>query len=505
MMSETRYKLHPVAAVITFVKGLKDLIFPLVIFLILGNTGGEDGGLFRFIPYVLGGLALILYLISGIIKWWKYEYWFEDGELRIEYGLIVKKKRYIPFERIQSLDYTESIFHRPFKLVKVKVETAGGGVSGEAEAELTAITLAAADQIKQEMIAAKKKRVKVVDEVEGDSLEEGVDAIQPIELESETESQTSTTRLLHKMKSKDLLILAATSGGIGIIFSGAAVVLSQFSEFIPYEAIYNEALELFRFGAMFVALLVFAVVLISFLVSVVLTYLQNYGYTVTLDDKELIIQRGLLEKKRTTIPMHRIQGIQLVENPFRQLFGYATIVLDSAGGSVLEKSETVKLVPLMKRTEAVTLLTDLFPEWDWDPEFTRAPKRTRKFYYRINLLLIAIIGAVLSYFFYPYGLLFFLLIPVSVAFDIWNHKASGIAIRDTYLAMQYRFFSRKTVWLAKKRIQAVTLSQSYFEKRADAASIHATIKSGALGSQHSLKAMERDDMQRVMNWYLPNV
>lgn len=490
-MSETRYKLHPVAAVISFVKGLKELIFPIILFIFIGGSGGEDSGLFRYVPYVLTALALVLYLLSGIIKWWKFVYWFEDGELRIEYGLFVKKKRYIPFDRIQSLDYTESIFHRPFGLVKVKVETAGGGASGEAEAELTAIRLEAAEQIKQEMMAAKQARTTPVD-------------LQTDELQEEVIEATSTGDLLYRMTTKDLLVLAVTSGGIGIIFSGAAVVLSQFSEFIPYEAIYDEVIDLLKFGAMFVALLSFVIVLISFLISIALTYLQNYGYTVTRDGKDLLIQRGLLEKKRTTIPMHRIQGIQLVENPFRQLFGYVTIVLDSAGGSVLEKSETVKLVPLMKKDKAVALLTELFPEWDWNPEFTRAPKRTRKFYYRINLLLIAIIGAVLSYFFFPYGLLFFLLMPLSIAFDIWNHKASGVAVRETYMAMQYRFFSRKTVWLAKKRIQAVTLSQSYFEERAEAGSLHATIKSGALGSEHSLKAMELEDMKRVMNWYLPN-
>ena len=39
-------------------------------------------------------------------------YWFEDSELRVEYGLFVKKKRYIPFDRIQSLNYKEGIFHQ---------------------------------------------------------------------------------------------------------------------------------------------------------------------------------------------------------------------------------------------------------------------------------------------------------------------------------------------------------------------------------------------------------
>lgn len=491
-MSEVRYKLHPVSAVISFVKGLKDLIFPIIVLFFVGGSGDSEGGFFSFLPYILTGLALLLYLVSGVIKWWKFVYWFEDGELRIEYGLFVKKKRYIPFERIQSLDYTESIFHRPFGLVKVKVETAGGGI-GEAEAELTAIRLAAAEQIKQEMLAA-KRQIKVTSEEEQVEGEES----SVVEITVPNESQ-----VLYKMTAKDLWILAVTSGGIGLIFSGAAFVLSQFSELIPYEAIYEEVVQFLRFGVMIVAVVAFAVLLITFLISVGLTYLQNYGYTVTRDDRDILIQRGLLEKKRTTIPMKRIQGIQLVENPLRQLFGYVTIVIDSAGGSVTEKSETVKLVPLLKKDKAVELLTELFPEWEWNPEFVRAPKRSKKFYYRINTASLLIVGAVLSYFFYPYGLLVFLLVPFSLALDLWSHRSTGLAVYPTYAVMQYRFISRKTVWLEKKRIQAQMQSQTVFEKRADVASLHATIKSGALGSRHSLKALDASTVQDTMNWYLP--
>lgn len=491
-MSETRYKLHPVSAVISFVKGLKDLIFPILILFFVGGSGDSDGGFFSYLPYIFTGLALMLYLVTGLIKWWKFVYWFEDGELRIEYGLFVKKKRYIPFERIQSLDYTESIFHRPFGLVKVKVETAGGG-AGEAEAELTAIRLEAAEQIKQEMLTAKRQSTVVTDEDEtlvGESRAEQV-------------SIASEAQTLYKMTNKDLWILAITSGGIGLIFSGAAFVLSQFSEFIPYEAIYEEFVQFLRFGVMIVAAVVFMVLLVTFHISVGLTYLQNYGYTVTRDDRDLLIQRGLLEKKRTTIPMKRIQGIQLVENPLRQLFGYVTIVIDSAGGSITEKSETVKLVPLLKKEKAVELLTELFPEWEWDPDFIRAPKRSKKFYYRINTAILLLVGAVLSYFFYPYGLLFFLLVPISLVVDLWSHRSAGLAVYPSYAVMQYRFISRKTVWLEKKRIQAQVQSQTYFEKRADVASLHATIKSGALGSRHSLKAMDANVIKETMDWYMP--
>src|SRR5690606_39347729 len=75
-------------------------------------------------PAVIVLAGLVLMGVPAFISWLRYTYRVEDMELRIEYGLFVKKKRYIPFDRIQSLDFSEHILHRPFGLVKVKVETA---------------------------------------------------------------------------------------------------------------------------------------------------------------------------------------------------------------------------------------------------------------------------------------------------------------------------------------------------------------------------------------------
>ena len=86
----------------------------------------QENGIGIILTFIIFGVLIIVFFTTGIIKWKRFVYWFEDDELRIEYGLFVKKKRYIPFDRIQSLDYTEGILHRPLKLVKVKVETAGG-------------------------------------------------------------------------------------------------------------------------------------------------------------------------------------------------------------------------------------------------------------------------------------------------------------------------------------------------------------------------------------------
>ena len=227
-MSNTRYKLHWVTAIIEVLKTLKEMILPLIILFFANGFKDMSSGKWYldYLTFIIFGFVIIMFFTTGIIKWKRFVYWFEDDELRIEYGLFVKKKRYIPFDRIQSLDYTEGILHRPLKLVKVKVETAGNTSALKSEAELTAITKEAASRIEAEMAASKRRKTAV-------SIDEG-ELMEVIQEEVEPLSKPIFT-----MSKKDLLILATTSGGIGLILSGALIFLLQFSEFIPFETMYE--------------------------------------------------------------------------------------------------------------------------------------------------------------------------------------------------------------------------------------------------------------------------
>ncbi|RLQ91047.1 PH domain-containing protein [Planomicrobium sp. Y74] len=498
-MSDVRYKLHPVSAFINFMKSLKELIIPFIV--IFGVNIFRDGGIsamfsqgwIGLLPLLIGLVVVLFSLVIGIIKWKRFVYWFEDGELRIEYGLFVKKKRYIPFERIQSLNYTEGIFHRPFNLVKVRVETAGSGKVGEAEAELTAINRKDADRIEKEMENAKHRVVPSVGLHE--AIEESVE---------ETNVPKKELKTLYRMSMKELLILATTSGGIGVVISAAAVFLSQFSDLIPYETIYEEVMLFLRFGYLIVALAVFAGLLIAWIVSVILTLLANYQFTIQVDDDHIYITRGLLEKKKISVPFKRIQGIKVSRNPLRELFGYAVVTVESAGGSMGGKDEKIRLFPLVKTARMLPILNDLFPDMEFQPALTKAPKRSVHFYYRLDFLWMLPAIGLLSYFFFPYGLLSLLIIPPIILIGVWQHRTTGYALTGRQLTMEFRGFSKHTFYVWKKRVQAVNVLQTYFQRKRDLASIQATIKSGMLGYSARINYMEKDDATRILDWYHPS-
>lgn len=492
MMSSEKYRLHPISAVLNFLKSLKELLLPILI-VFIGNGMSlsitfdprKEAFWDNFSTLILM-VVLVFVLIGGIIKWWKFVYWFEENELRVEYGLFVKKKRYIPFERIQSLNYKEGIFHRMLGLVQVKVETAGSK-DAKAEAELTAVTKHAADQIEAEMRKAKNK-ISLQNEASGE--EQSQEILQQEEVE-----------IIHQMTTKSIFILATTSGAIGVVVSGVVAVLSQVSEFIPYEKIFDELAAFVKVGVLLIALTVFLLFVLAWLVSVVITFFNYFDFKVSREHDKLIVTRGLLEKKRVTIPLNRVQAIRIVENPFRQWFGYATVVLESAGGGSGEKDRTMTLFPLIKKGEEVEPLMDLFPEYDFTPDFKKAPKKARPFFYRLHFWWVIPVAVACSYYFYPYGLFAILLVPLLIGLGVWQHQTVGFAIKEKQLTMRFRNISRVTVYMRKHRIQALMKRQSYFQKRKQVATVQATVMSGISGATSWVHSIEEKEADAILTWY----
>lgn len=489
-MSKEKFKLHPVTAIINVVKALKDLLIPIVIIIAANgfnfNLDYRSETFFsEMIPLLILILVLSATVVSGLIKWWTFVYWFEDRELRVEYGLFVKKKRYIPFDRIQNLNYKEGIFHRLFKLVQVQVETAGSK-DGKPEAELTAVTKAAADEVEIQMKKAKQKP-------SSESVQEQV-VVEEVEPESV---------ILHKMKVPELLLLATTSSGVGVVLAGIFAVLSQFAEFIPFDLIYDELAFLVEYSFIVVMILIALALILAWVVSVGLTFLNYFNFTVSKQHDRLIITRGLIEKKRVTIPLNRVQAIKLAENPFQQMLGLASVAVESAGGGFSgENDKKIILFPLIAKKEAFSPLTELFPEYDFQvTEIVQPPKKAQAFFYRIDFVwLVPLIGAV-SYFFYPYGLLSLLLIIPIILLGRWQFKTAGFMVKGQQITIVSRLVSRVTFYALKKRVQITQGSQTYFQKRRHIGSVKIVVMSGIAGASATARHMEQQEVEKVLSWY----
>ncbi|TGB05385.1 hypothetical protein E4663_10475 [Halobacillus salinus] len=477
-------RLHPISAVINFVKGLKDALFPLVaLFFLNGGFSGE----IEWIPLTVTSAILLFILVGGIVRWLRFTYRMEEGELRIEYGLFIRKKRYIPIERIQSLDFSEGIFHRPFQLVKVSVETAGSGNDG-AEAELTAIHKQEAEEL-EEMIAQYKQDPSIS---EGDEV-------------TEQETAESVSTPLYEMRMKEIILMAITSGGAGVVLSGVGVFFSQVMDALPLGAIYQEIVDWIQIGVLIVAFTAILVLAIAYVISIVLTLFRYANFRVMIQDDDLIITRGWLEKKQTTIPINRIQGLRIDENIIRQPLGYASVTIISAGGAIMQGDENqLRLLPFIKKAEISAVMQRILEDYTIDVEFSRPPRRALPRYIVRQSWLFWIAVIPVSIYFFPLGLLSILVALGATALGWLAYYDAGWNLTGKQLTLRSRSILKQTFIMKKHRIQSAYKKQTILQKRIELSHIQVALKSGAGGQFAECNYLREDTVDQLMDWYQPD-
>ena len=461
-----RKRLHPIAMLLTFISSIREAALPLIFFVFVGRGG------YSWWHFVAIGGLLVFTLVNGIMGWLFYTYQIQNNELRIHQGFIFRKKRFIPRERIQSIDFSQGVIQRLFGLVKVQIETAGGG--GEPEVVMPALSRIDAERLKEELYD-KKSTIEEVDE-----------EISPV--------------LKYKLTWRQLLIAASTSGGIGVVLSFVAAIGSQLDNLIPDE-FYTRATETILDATIPLILITVALILIlSWIFSVVGTVLKYGGFVLSRQENDLLIHRGVLEKRQLTIPVQRIQAIRVVEGLLRQPFGYAAIYVESGGGGGKDEQFSTVLYPLMKRKHIKAFLEEVLPEIPIHNDVESLPTRARRRYMiRFTLPTLIPIGA-LSYF-VPYGYISVLLIPLACLVGYLHYRDAGWSVKKGIALLQFRQIGRTRVYIARRRIQAMEMQTSYFQKRRLLTTFQVSILSSLAGKQFRVRDIDRFEGHSLLNWY----
>lgn len=477
-------RLHPIAVLLNIIKLIKELVLPFLVVVVLPGRNADIPWWVQ--PLVISAIVVLL-VIRAFIQWLRFTYRLESGELRIESGVFVRKKRYIKFDRIHSIDISEGIIQRIFRLVKVNIETAGGT---QADAVLSAIRKRDAEQLNALIIEEKKK--KTYETHEGDLAEEVIHQV-------EKEKASS----IFKQALPQLFVMAATSGAIGVFLSGGIAFISQFDEIIPFEKIFKNYEEYMEFGT--VILTVFAIIglLIVYVLATVSMVIKYANFTALRTGEELIISRGLLEKKQLTIPIRKVQGIRIMENLVRKPLGLATVYLEYAGGSAEDReSLSIMLFPLIKKKDLPDKIREFLPGYEMIQDITSLPKRAFfRYIIRKGIFFIPIIG-VLIWFFRAWGLFSLLLIPLAFIWSYIQFTESGWQIKGDLLILSSRLLSKQTLIMPRSRIQSLYYKKGYFQKRRHLATISASIKSGISSRVGTVVDIEEKDCPLIEKWYL---
>lgn len=418
-------------------------------------------------------------LIGGVANWWRFLFKVEDGLIHIKSGIFVRKNLYLTKDRIQVIDITAGIIQRIFGLVQLDIQTAG---ASSRAASIEAITRDKAEEINRLLRQKKTKS----DDQESDTT--------TFDLEDDIKQTIS-------LPNKELLIAASTSGSFGIALSVIGTIFSQIEPLISESQFYDYLYSILpsQTDAMFYIAFAAGFIVFAWLLSFFGT-LINYGnFTLEIKEKEIVISRGIFEKKRSTVPFNRIQAIHISEGIIRQPLGYASLHLESAAGYGDDKGTgSILFYPLIKRDRIYSLMDEVLPDYQQQVNALKPPSRSLRRYIFRSTFFVTAITAVL-WWWLDLNLLIWIL-PIFAIFWGWlNYNDTALGWSDDILALRSRAFSKSTAYIKKKRVQDVSISQSPFQRYRDLCSVEVYVASGDRGKSFSVRDIELEDGLEVLD------
>lgn len=513
---------HPVTILVNFFNALKQMIITVIAVVVLGTTGDGFGPGFMMIFFFV---ILLFSALSATISWWKFEYTLFPEELQIKQGLIFRKNRFIRKERVQSIDLNAHLVQRLFGLVEVRIETAGGG--SEPEFRLVALTRDEALQIKKELRekgpSAFKSEEEAIDAEKTDNektfecdhkeqIDDGLKVPSWVKdyYEAEDEEidydwddldeEKIQADYEWKLTSGRLVIAAMTASGVGLAATFVAAISSQAPQFLPVW-MFDAAISWFLASSvLFILSIIFMILLIAWVFTTIGAIIRYGKFTLRRWGNEIHMSRGLLEKRQLTIKANRVTAVRIVQNPIRQLFGFYSIYIESAGGGTKEEDLSTILVPLCRKQEAAIIMAETLPEFAYERSFEGLPGKSLRRYI-IKLSIPALILAIFAVYYVPYGWLAFAFPIFGALLGYIQYKAAGIGYQKDHLLLRYRIIDKTEILVPRFRIQAMQSNQNPLQKLDDLFTIQVSVLSSIMGKSFSLRHIHLTQRERAFYWY----
>ncbi len=463
-MSEFKRQ-HPVAAITQFLAVLRQNLFPIIIFVVVGSRNTDQFFFYFF------ALAILSTLVLGIVGWLRFSYRVDGEELQIKKGIFVRKELFLTKDRIQVIDITEGLLQRLFGLVKVEVKSAG---SGTESATISAITREEAEELRRIL----RNRATVNEEPEVTE-----------------EIQVEVEKINWKLSNRDLFLAALTSGNFGLIASILGATSGQLDQFINEENLeYVFSLIPGLGNVSFFLGVAIIILVVSYLFSFLGVIFQHFGFEVEKKETELVITSGLLERKQTTVPFNRIQALRFMEGIFREPFGYGMLYVESAGFEQKGTEKSIVLLPFFKKEKLEAFLAEFIEPVQQHEQKITPPERAFYRYLRRPAYLIVLLTPVI-WWFWDFGWVFFWFLVPAIFLGWLRYKDAKLLYNDEELKLQYRVLAKRTAFIKKKRVQVSEYSINPLQRRKKLSSLIVTVASGAGGREFHISDLDQKESE----------
>jgi putative membrane protein len=375
--------LHPVSIVIgvPLIQLLRTLVVPVAAMF----AGGGDLGSALLLVVVAGGLAI------RILTWQRFRWSFDGQRVRVESGVLSRTHRSVGVDRIQQVEFDQPFVQRLLRVATLRIETAGSDAGPEVE--LRVLRFADATQLR----TALQAHVRRTSSGDATSSDTAAAAGAP------TAGDASAVRTVIALPLRRVALASVTGAQLLLapaLLVGALQFLRERTDEVLRAALDRVLLALEQGvtpSTTTWALGITAVMVVALVTTLVVSIVRDGGFIVERDGDDLVIRRGLLGTRESTVPLRRVQVVRILANPVRRALGVAAVRIHSAGGS--SGGERRVVIPLVSVGEVEALLGALVDGFDDLPVLAPHPiaARRRAFLRRLRGLLAWWVPATLGW------------------------------------------------------------------------------------------------------------
>ena len=458
-------------------------LWPIAIALVVGKGDSKIILLWAFI------IISILILIYSVADFFRYSFHIDNDELVIEKGVFIRSKTNIPLQRIQTINFEQSILHQLFNVVKLEVDTAGAKGN---EFSFSAFDLNKAEALRDTLMEKKAGlQHKMTDnEYPGAAIvfakEQEIMSLSVFEL-----IRIGITQ--NHLRSFFLILLFIYSFYINIDDLG-----------IDTDAVVNEiSEEMLTFGKIAIAFLILFSIILTFLYSLVRTILNHFQFSLFRSEDGFKIVSGLFNRKQVSAKDKKIQMIEWSDNPLKRMLGIYDVFLKQASSIEISSRHSI-IIPGCNNNNLQKIINYYFDlaEWSHLHKFKISNRiiEYKTFYFgivpAIILLFIFIFSGFPSFSWLMLLWPFIVFIAAKVNFKKWK-----ISMNDHVLMVQHGLFGNSNVVIKLNKIQCVALKQNLFLKRNNLANLSIYTASGKV----KIPFLNIKLAQSITNFYLYKV
>jgi putative membrane protein len=410
--------------------------------------------------------AVVVLLAVTTLEWLRRTYVLEAGALRLDEGVLARRLRVVPFDRIQQVDLVRKPLHRVLGVATLRVETAGGG--GAAEVDLDVVALDEAQALRSTLLRAKAGAA----EAGGEGAEAAAAA--PAE------------RTLLRLSVGEVMLAGITGTRAAAVLAVLGPI-SQLTDWFPnlsdwlLRRFNPEAVAPTTPAAVVAIAVVAAAVWLG--LAAASSVVTDFGFTLARVGGDLVVRRGLLERREAVLPFARLQVVRVEESLLRRWLGLASIRIQSAGRTGGADQTASRLaVPVMQRSDVNRVLGELLPGAAPVPGLLAPPPAARSWMVRRGILksapLILAAIVVLWTVSRPVAPAALVGVPLAVLVGLASYRSLGHARRDGFLYARQGVVIRVTTVVPVAKAQSGSVRSSFFQRRRGLATLHVDVAGG---------------------------